>query len=157
MDFRFPLPRAEYVKMSRQRFLRIAVNKILNILARFMIIPFFRNLLYRMMGIRIGKRVFIGLDCYLDDQFPELITIGDDTTISIRVAIVAHDDSGEKHVDLVAIGKNVYVGVGAIILSGVTVGDGAIVGAGAVVTKNVLPGTTVAGSPARIIKESAND
>jgi len=50
------------------------------------------------------------------------------------------------------IGSDVYVGVGAIMLSGVSIGDGAVVGAGAVVTKPVPPYAIVGGNPARIVR-----
>ena len=49
------------------------------------------------------------------------------------------------------IGNDVWIGMEAIILPGVTIGDDAIVGAGAVVTRDVPDGATVAGSPARHI------
>jgi maltose O-acetyltransferase len=49
----------------------------------------------------------------------------------------------------VRIGRNVWIGAGAILLPGVTVGDDAIIGAGSVVTRDVLPGVTVMGSPAK--------
>ena len=52
----------------------------------------------------------------------------------------------------IAIGNDVWVGGGAIILPGITIGDGAVIGAGAVVTKNVAPYTIVAGNPAKFIK-----
>jgi sugar O-acyltransferase (sialic acid O-acetyltransferase NeuD family) len=45
--------------------------------------------------------------------------------------------------------RRATIGSGAIVLQGLTVGDGATVGAGAVVTKDVAPGSTVVGSPAR--------
>jgi UDP-2-acetamido-3-amino-2,3-dideoxy-glucuronate N-acetyltransferase len=45
--------------------------------------------------------------------------------------------------------RGASVGSGAVILGGVRIGAGAIVGAGAVVTRDVLPGQTVVGSPAR--------
>jgi acetyltransferase-like isoleucine patch superfamily enzyme len=48
------------------------------------------------------------------------------------------------------IGNDVFIGVGAIVLAGVTVGDGAVVGAGAVVTRSVPPYAVVVGNPARI-------
>jgi acetyltransferase-like isoleucine patch superfamily enzyme len=52
----------------------------------------------------------------------------------------------------VAIGNDVWVGYGAIILSGVTIGDGAVIGAGAVVSHDVPAYAIAAGNPARIIK-----
>jgi acetyltransferase-like isoleucine patch superfamily enzyme len=52
------------------------------------------------------------------------------------------------------IGKNVFVGVGAIILPGVTIGDGARVGAGSLVTRDVAAGATVYGVPARAVDKS---
>jgi acetyltransferase-like isoleucine patch superfamily enzyme len=47
--------------------------------------------------------------------------------------------------------KGASIGANATILPGLTIGEGAMVGAGSVVTKDVPPGVTVAGSPARII------
>ena len=50
------------------------------------------------------------------------------------------------------IGNDVWIGVGAIILSGVKIGSGAIIGAGAVVVKDVPPYAIAAGNPARVVK-----
>jgi acetyltransferase-like isoleucine patch superfamily enzyme len=52
----------------------------------------------------------------------------------------------------VAIGHDVWIGTGAIILSGVTIGHGAVVAARAVVTKDVPPYAIVGGNPAKIIR-----
>ncbi|MNX74713.1 Maltose O-acetyltransferase [compost metagenome] len=56
----------------------------------------------------------------------------------------------------VTIGRDVWIGGGAILLAGITICDGAIVGAGSVVTRNVPPGVTVVGNPARPIKRIAD-
>lgn len=50
------------------------------------------------------------------------------------------------------IGNDVWIGLNAIIMPGLTIGDGAIVGAGAVVTRDVPPYTVVVGAPARMIR-----
>lgn len=57
----------------------------------------------------------------------------------------------------VIIGNDVWIGEGAIILSGVEIGDGAVIGAGTVVTKNVDPYAIVVGNPAKAIKYRFNN
>lgn len=47
------------------------------------------------------------------------------------------------------------IGSGAVVLAGVRIGAGATIGAGAVVTRDVAPGTTVAGVPARLLRPAA--
>jgi maltose O-acetyltransferase len=50
----------------------------------------------------------------------------------------------------VRIGRDVWIGGGAIILPGVTLGDGAVIGAGSVVTRDVGADQIVVGNPARL-------
>jgi len=132
-------------------------RKWLNRLARNTLLPSLRMLAYRLTGIRIGRGVFIGPQCTLDDTFPELVEIGDHAVLSFRVIATVHGRTrtGTK-VAPVVIGDHAYIGAGAILLAGVQVGRGAIVGAGAVVTRNVAPGTTVIGSPARPIEDQGS-
>ena len=104
----------------------------------------------------IGKNVFINHGC----SFLDLggITIEDDVLIGPQVKLVTEnhpvDPSNRKSLDLksIHIGKNVWLGAGAIILPGVTVGENSIVAAGAVVTKDVPSNTIVGGVPAKFIK-----
>ena len=50
----------------------------------------------------------------------------------------------------VRIRDDVWIGIGAIVLKGVTIGEGARIAAGTIVTRNVPPGATVAGNPGRL-------
>ena len=87
------------------------------------------------------------------------VGIGEGTQIGPAVQIYAADhprDPAERRAGLefgraVSIGKNVWIGGGALILPGIRVGDDAVIGAGAVVTRDVAPGATVVGNPARPI------
>ena len=140
---------------------RTYLQKRLHLWARRCIAPGLRLWLYRRMGVRIGEGVFVGLDTYLDCQFPELITIEDAVTVSFRVTVVVHDDA--RRLDGIEPGANngtvapvllrsgCYLGAGCLILPGVTVGERAVVASGAVVTRDVAPETVVAGIPARPI------
>lgn len=86
------------------------------------------------------------------------VEIGSGTSISSNCSIssVTHSipycDLEENIGKKVIIGKNVWIGMGAIILPGVTIGDYAVVGAGAVVTKNVPSCCVVVGNPAKVIR-----
>ncbi len=53
----------------------------------------------------------------------------------------------------VKIGNNVWIGMNAVVLKGVTIGDNSIVAAGSVVTKDVPANVIVAGNPAVIVKQ----
>ena len=87
------------------------------------------------------------------------IEIGDYTNIGPNVGVVSanHDlINNDKHVSQhpIRIGKFCWMGMGAVILPGVTLGDFTIVGAGAIVTKSFTEGyCVIAGNPARIIKQ----
>jgi maltose O-acetyltransferase len=86
------------------------------------------------------------------------VTIGDQTQIGPSVQILAADHprdaavraSGLEFGRPIHIGRNVWIGGGAVILPGVTIGDDAIIGAGSIVTRDVPTGATAFGNPARV-------
>lgn len=156
-------PRRRYqTEIAPRSLLRLFWQKQLHIWARTCIPPGLRLALYRAMGIAIGRHVFIGLDTYLDCQFPELIAIEDDVTISFRVTVIVHDDArrmthvaagaGDGTVAPVRLRRGCYLGAGCTILPGVTVGERAVVAAGAVVTRDVPADAIVGGVPARLLR-----
>jgi acetyltransferase-like isoleucine patch superfamily enzyme len=157
-------PRKEYEQRIAPRgLLRILMQKLLHQWARVCIPASPRLWLYRTMGVAIGRHVFVGLDTWLDDQFPELIEIEDDVTISFRVTVVVHDDARRMNAVIpgaldgtvapVRLKRGCYLGAGCLILPGVTVGERAVVGAGAVVTRDVPPGKIALGVPARVVRD----
>ncbi len=143
----------EFVNKSGYSMPRIVLRKVLNIIVRFTLSGKLRNMIYKLIGVNVGNNVFIGMDCYLDDNFPELITIEDDVIISFRVTVVAHDRK-KFVVSPITIKKGAFIGTGTIILPGVIIGEGAIVGAGSVTSKDVAPYSTVIGIPAKQISYS---
>ncbi|ACP27321.1 putative transferase hexapeptide protein [Sinorhizobium fredii NGR234] len=110
------------------------------------------------MNITLGAGVYLNAGCTILDCAP--VVIGDGSMLGPGVHIYCaehHKDVALRRAGLeidrpVTIGKDVWIGGGAIILPGVTIGDGAIVGAGAVVTKDVAAGVTVVGNPARVVR-----
>ncbi len=88
------------------------------------------------------------------------IDIGSHCLISWNVGIADSDfhplEPAQRLIDtqaLVRIADNVWIGMNAVILKGVTIGENSIVAAGSVVTKSIPPNTVVAGNPAVIVKE----
>jgi acetyltransferase-like isoleucine patch superfamily enzyme len=116
-------------------------------------------------GLIIGDDVAVGRHCTIEVSG----FIGDHTLIAANVGIIGRDDHALNEVgvpclrstwigdrpetsrDSVRIGVDVWIGYGAIVLSGVEIGDAAVVAAGAVVSRDVPTFAVVAGNPARVV------
>jgi maltose O-acetyltransferase len=106
-------------------------------------------------NIHLGPGVFMNFNCVVLDVCQ--VSIGAGTQIGPGVQILTADHPREPELRAqmleygrpVAIGANVWIGAGALILPGVTIGDNALVGAGSVVTRDVPARATVYGNPAR--------
>lgn len=112
--------------------------------------------LYRLCGFKIGKNVFIGMKCYLDDLHVDKCVIEDNVTISYGVYMTSHGYSLEKHHKII-FRRGSYIGMRCTIVprDEVTeIGENAIIGAGSLVLHSVPSNTTYAGNPARFIKNN---
>jgi acetyltransferase-like isoleucine patch superfamily enzyme len=146
-------PAPYYARYSILKILWIPIRKHFNVF----VIPntpfnFLRILLYRMIGYKIGKKVFIGMRCYLDDLEPGNIKIHNNVVISYGVYFALHGkNQGHTHIHIMS---NAYIGMAARLIGrkeGLVIGEDAIVAAGSVVIKDVPPGETHAGNPAKKI------
>lgn len=105
----------------------------------------------RVWGMDIHPTATFSLSAKFDKTFPKGIHVGERSYVALEAIVLAHDMTRAKKTHT-RIGRNCFIGAGAILLPGVTIGDGSIVAAGAVVTKDVPPASIVAGSPATVIR-----
>jgi acetyltransferase-like isoleucine patch superfamily enzyme len=109
--------------------------------------------------IHVGKNVEINRNCNFYPSFllkQGEIHIGDNVIIAPSVSLYCAGHSRqlfsrENVAEDIRISDNSYIGANSIIRYGVTIGEGATVAAGSVVVKNVPPGETHGGNPARKI------
>lgn len=110
-------------------------------------------------NIRLGENVYFNFNCVVLDVAP--VTIGDNTLFGpmVQIYTATHPmdastrKSGLEFAKPITIGKDVWVGGGAIICPGVTIGDGTVIGAGSVVTRDIPAGVFAAGNPCRVIRD----
>ncbi|MFA7116532.1 MAG: acyltransferase [Bacteroidales bacterium] len=124
-----------------------------------------RPWVYRKVGCKIGKNVFIGANVYLDSGHADLITIEDNAYVTGKTVLLCHKRDlnnycfGDDYAKLpykkgeIRLCKGCSTGTGTIIMPGVTIGEGAIIGAGSLVTKDVPAWTIAVGRPAKVIKQ----
>ena len=91
-------------------------------------------------GVTLEADVFVGHGVlFINDRNPRTATAG----------------TGGWKMERVTVKRGASIGSGALIFGGITIGEGAMIGAGAVVLKDVAPGATVAGVPARLVRPRA--
>ncbi|NND70926.1 MAG: acyltransferase [Rhodothermales bacterium] len=143
-----------YARYSLAKIMWIPLRKVMNVVI-IPNIPFssWRIGLYRMLGYKIGKNVFIGMKCYLDDTEPSSFTVGDNSIISYGCYFALHGKGQNR--STITLEDGVYIGTRSTIIAGeagLTIGSGATVGAGSLVNKPVEPGSIVGGNPARLLR-----
>lgn len=142
-----------------QKFRKVK-NTVLLLLAYSCPINKWRIGLHRWRGVKIGKNVYIGMHCHLDNLYPEYIVIDDNASVNSDSMLLTHFNPMKSFAPImkarvapIHICKGAIIAVRSTILPGVKVGKNAIVSAGSVVEKNVPEYTLVRGNPAKIVTE----
>ncbi|MBE7045626.1 MAG: sugar O-acetyltransferase [Ruminococcaceae bacterium] len=109
--------------------------------------------------VHFGKNVYANFNLTLVDDTH--IYVGDCTMFgpNVTVATAGHPilpelrEKAYQYNASVIIGRNCWIGAGAVIVPGVTIGDNTVIGAGSVVTKDIPANVVAVGNPCRILRE----
>lgn len=109
--------------------------------------------------VHFGKSVYANFNLTLVDDTH--IYVGDYTMFgpNVVVATAGHPILPELREQVyqynasVKIGRNCWIGAGAVIVPGVTIGDNTVIGAGSVVTKDIPSNVVAVGNPCRVLRE----
>ncbi len=131
----YPIPSLGAVKWAfvNSLFLIVSVT-----FMDFILLTPFCNLLYRLMGVKMGKNVQINSKNVADIS---LLEIGDRSVIGGNATVICHSfERGRLKLRKVKIGKDVVIGLNSVILPGVEIGDRSMIAAGAVLLKDTKVG-----------------
>jgi maltose O-acetyltransferase len=109
-------------------------------------------------NITLGERVFLNFNCVVLDCAE--VKIGPLTKLGPAVQLCAATHpldpeeraTGLEYAQPISVGRNVWIGAGAIVGPGVTIGDDSVIGAGSVVLDDVPARTVAAGVPCRVLR-----
>ncbi|MDU2489160.1 MAG: sugar O-acetyltransferase [Clostridium celatum] len=113
--------------------------------------------------VHFGKNIYANFNLTLVDDTH--IYVGDYTMFgpNVTVATAGHPilpelrKEGYQYNAPITIGKNCWIGAGAIILPGITIGDNVVIGAGSIVTKNIPSNVVAVGNPCKVLREVNED
>ena len=139
-------------------------------------------LIFHPENVELGRNVYVGHQAILKGYYKNTLRIGDETWIGqqvfmhaaggleigarvgigpgVRIITSNHREAGRQVPVLfspvefakVVIGEDSDLGVGSVVLPGVTIGRGAVIGAGAVVAEDIPEYAVAAGVPARVLR-----
>ena len=113
--------------------------------------------------VHFGKNIYANFNLTLVDDTH--IYVGDYTMFgpNVTVATAGHPILPELRKEAyqynaaITIGKNCWIGAGAIILPGITIGDNVVIGAGSIVTKDIPSNVVAVGNPCKVLREVNED
>lgn len=109
--------------------------------------------------VHFGKNVYVNFNLTLVDDTH--IYVGDYTMIgpNVTIATAGHPllpelrRQGYQYNKSIRIGRNCWIGAGAVIVPGVHIGDNAVIGAGSIVTKDIPSDVVAVGNPCKVLRE----
>ena len=109
--------------------------------------------------VHLGNYVYANFNLTMVDDTH--IYVGDCTMFAPNVVVAAAGHpilpelraQGYQYNAAVHIGRNCWIGAGALIMPGVTIGDNTVIGAGSVVTKDIPADVVAVGNPCRVLRE----
>lgn len=143
-------------------FVRGAFNHLFSLIVTYLAgWPRSRNVLFRFMGMKIGRNCHISQKAIPDPLLPELIEFEDGSGCGIGVILLTHNAMNVKHGSFsfgpIKICENARIGAYSLILPGVTIGRGSIIGARSVVADDIPPYSIAIGSPAKVVRQLNED
>ena len=119
-----------------------------------------RQWMHRRRGVHIGKNVYLGMFCFLDNLHPEYIYIEDNASVNAGTMILTHFNPMKRYAAVfqaqmapVLIKEGAIVAVRSTIMPGVCIGKNAVVSAGTIVDKDVADCTIVKGNPMKVVAD----
>lgn len=109
--------------------------------------------------VHFGKNIYANYNLTMVDDTH--IYVGDYTMFgpNVTIATAGHPilpelrQQGYQYNAPVRIGKNCWIGAGALIMPGVTIGDNVVIGAGSIVTKDIPSNVVAVGNPCKVMRE----
>ena len=118
--------------------------------------------LLRLCGVSIGKGCYVGFNVMPDTNYPYMINIGNDVTISHGCSLITHTQTPASaaklstyfnKVDKIQIHDGAWIGMHSVILPGADIQQDCMIGAGSVVpSMTTLPNSVYAGNPIKFKK-----
>ncbi|MHA1884791.1 MAG: acyltransferase [Promethearchaeota archaeon] len=139
-------------------FVRGAFNHLFSLIITYLIgWPRARNMMFRFMGIKIGKNCHISQKAIPDPLLPELIEFEDGSGCGMGVKLITHNVMNIKHSSFsfgpIKICENARIGAYSVIMPGVTIGKGSIIGARSLVSEDIPSYSIAVGSPAKVVRK----
>lgn len=117
-----------------------------------------RAYFHKIRGVKIGKNVEIGYFCIIGNVHPAEITIEDGAVVTARSTILEHDNAlyytgrGVVKSGPVCIKKGAFLGIGTIVMPGVTIGEKSVIAPYSFVNRDIPSNVLAGGQPAKVIK-----